>query len=133
MSAPEDIRIVVAKWVERAEEDYLTASHLLELKESCPFNAIGFHAQQTVEKYIKTVLVSRSVDFPKIHDIGELVALLPPNISLSIEPGEQESLTRYAAVTRYPGNYNPPTRFDAERAVETARRVREAARKILPI
>jgi len=47
MSAPEDIRIVVAKWVERAEEDYLTASHLLALKENCPFNAIGFHAQQT--------------------------------------------------------------------------------------
>ena len=50
MSAPEDIRIVVAKWVERAEEDYLTASHLLALKENCPFNAIGFHAQQTIER-----------------------------------------------------------------------------------
>lgn len=60
MSAPEGRRIIVAKWVERAEEDHLTTTHLLELDEDCPFNAIAFHAQQTVEKYIKAVLVSRS-------------------------------------------------------------------------
>ncbi len=35
-----------------------------------------FEAEQAVEKAIKAVLRSRGIDFPKTHDIGELLALL---------------------------------------------------------
>jgi HEPN domain-containing protein len=36
----------------------------------------GFHAQQTVEKALKAWLSLIGVDYPKIHDLEELLALL---------------------------------------------------------
>jgi len=36
-----------------------------------------FHAQQAAEKSIKAVLISKSVPFPKTHNIRTLLDLLP--------------------------------------------------------
>ena len=45
---------------------------------------------------------------------------------------EQVRLTDYATVTRYPGDYEPPSLADARAAVKIARRVRGQVRKRLP-
>lgn len=37
--------------------------------------AIGFHAQQAVEKALKVALTLKGVDFPKTHDLEFLVGL----------------------------------------------------------
>jgi HEPN domain-containing protein len=37
-------------------------------------DVVGFHAQQTVEKSIKAVLVVNGIDFPRTHDLDFLVA-----------------------------------------------------------
>ena len=39
----------------------------------------GFHAQQAVEKSVKAWLALKGVQYPRIHDIAELVALLQDN------------------------------------------------------
>ncbi len=129
--APEIVRLA-RMWVEKAEEDLLVSERLLAPDESCPFSAICFHAQQCVEKYVKALLVSLSVDFPKVHDIGELLRLLPPSITISLDTSEQEQLAFYATAGRYPGDYEPLTRQDAEAAIATARKAREAVRAFLP-
>jgi hypothetical protein len=41
-------------------------------------------------------------------------------------------LTRYATVTRYPGDYEPITLTEARRAVTLARRVRRQVQRLLP-
>jgi HEPN domain-containing protein len=81
---------------------------------------------------IKALLVSLTIDFPKIHDIGELTQLLPQGQSISLDESQQELLTDYAVVHRYPGNWEPLTRTDAEEAITLAKQVRENIRVLLP-
>lgn len=61
-----------------------------------------FHAQQTVEKSLKAILVHRGVEFPKIHSIARLIDLLPADIPRSPELLQSATLTAYAATFRYP-------------------------------
>jgi hypothetical protein len=45
---------------------------------------------------------------------------------------EQERLTDYATVTRYPGDYEPIPLSETRKALRVARRVRSPIRKLLP-
>ena len=49
-----------------------------------------------------------------------------------LTPSEQVALTRYATVTRYPGDYEAILLAEARDAVKVARRVRRQIRKRLP-
>ena len=64
---------VVREWVQKAENDLKNAVNTLKMGEDCPTDTVCFHAQQCVEKYLKAFLVSRDIDFPRTHDIGDLV------------------------------------------------------------
>ncbi len=129
---PDEMLKVIRQWIERAEEDLRNAEYTLTLEKDCPFGTICFHAEQCVEKYLKAHLVFQSVDFPKTHNIAELLALVPASVRPALSAEDQEQLTDYATVLRYPGDWEPITREDAEAAVEVARKVREAVRKYLP-
>lgn len=122
---------VAREWVTKAENDLKTAVHTLALGEECPTDVVCFHAQQCVEKYLKAVLVLEGIDFPKIHDIGELVALLPQAVNLDTTVEEQRRLTEYATVTRYPGDYEPISLVEAREAVEIAKQIRDKIRNLL--
>ncbi len=122
---------VVAEWVAKAEEDLKTAAYLLKLGRSCPTATVCFHAQQSVEKYLKAYLVFRSTPFPKTHDIEELVTRVPSNARPSLTVEEQALLTEYAVGPRYPGWRDVPL-AEARRAVSLARRVRKQIRSLLP-
>ncbi len=73
MPEHENMLRVVREWVIKAENDLKTAEHVLKLESECPTDTVCFHAQQTVEKYIKSLLVLRGIDFPKTHDIEDLL------------------------------------------------------------
>lgn len=51
MSVRPETLHVTRQWIEKAEEDLLTAEHTLTLGEDCPFGTVCFHGQQCVEKY----------------------------------------------------------------------------------
>lgn len=130
MPAHDKTTIVVREWVAKAEEDFKSAVHLLKMKD-CPVGNVCFHAQQCVEKYLKALLVTQNLEFPKTHDLGELLVLLPARLRPSLDDEEQDRLTDYATVTRYPGDYEPIKVTEARQAVKTARRVRGEVRKLL--
>ena len=132
MRADERVRDVVQGWVRKAENDLQNATLVLRTGREGPMDTVAFHAQQCAEKYLKALLTFRRLDFPKIHDVEELLALarLSEGVEISVE--EQRLLTDYATVTRYPGDYEPVTVTEARRAVTLARRVRTAVRKKLP-
>jgi len=132
MSARRKSTRVVRQWVEKVEEDLLTAEHTLTLGNRCPFPIVCFHAQQCAEKYIKALLVQHSVPFPKTHDLPELLLLVPREVGLEITVSDVAVLNRYAIETRYPGNWEPIAQTDADEAVTFARKVREAIRHHLP-
>lgn len=121
---------VAWQWVTKAENDLRSAAHLLKV-EDCPTDNVCFHAQQCVEKYLKALLVAQGIAFRKIHDVGELVILLPPHLRPALDNMEQDRLTEYATVTRYPGDYEPISLNEARQAVKIARRVRREIRKLL--
>lgn len=108
------------------------ASLALGAGEECPADTVVFHAQQCAEKYLKAFLAFESIDFPKSHDLGVLIALLPARAVIKLSVEEQRRLTSYATVTRYPGEYEPVTLSEARRAVTLARRVRKQVRALLP-
>ena len=132
MSASADVIALVRQWIAKAEEDLRTAEHTLTLKRRCPFATVCFHAQQCIEKYLKALLASLSIDFPRIDDLAELVALLPAGYTIPLLPAQMERLTDYATVTRYPGEREPLTRADAKEAIASARAARRAVRGYLP-
>src|SRR5687768_17099397 len=73
----EEILRLVRQWLKKAEEDLGVAQHLLA--QQTPFlSAIGFHAQQVVEKFLKALLVRHQIEFRKTHDLGELLDLIQP-------------------------------------------------------
>ena len=129
---PDEMLKVIRQWIDRAEEDFRNAEHTLTLEKDCPFGTVCFHAEQCVEKYLKALLVFQNIDFPKTHNIPELLTLIPASVRPALSAEEQEQLTDYATVLRYPGDWEPITREDAQAAVEVAQRVREEVRKHLP-
>lgn len=130
MTASDKTMIVVREWVRKAENDLKSAAHLLKMKD-CPVDNVCFNAQQCVEKYLKAFLITQGKEFPRTHDLGELMALLPPRLRPSLDDKEMDKLTDYATVTRYPGAYEPISLTEARQAVKIARRVRREARKFL--
>lgn len=123
---------VVCGWVGKAENDLKTAAYTLRMKAGCPTDTVCFHAQQCVEKYLKGLLAFQEVEFPRTHDIGELVALAPGKIRRALSAMEQRRLTDYATVTRYPGNYEPILVAEARSAVRLALRMKKVVRLFLP-
>ncbi len=131
MAASEHLLAVVRGWIDKAENDLRNAAITLRAGEECPTDTVAFHAQQCAEKYLKAYLAYRGTEFPRIHDIGELIALAAGlRVPLPVE--EQRRLTAYGTVTRYPGDYETVSLAEAKRAVAMARRVRRAVRQNLP-
>jgi len=130
MHANDRIMTVVGEWVAKAENDLKSAAHLLKMKD-CPVDNVCFNAQQCVEKYLKALLITQGLAFPKTHDLGELLALLPARLRPSLDSEEQDRLTDYATVTRYPGDYEPISVTEARQAVKIARRIQREVRKLL--
>ena len=124
-----EVIAVIREWLSKAEGDL--ASARLLLKGGGPAWAAGFHAQQSVEKYIKAVLVLNGTRFGRTHDIGELLALLPLAQRPPLDAEAAFELTRSAVASRYP-DATEPTSEEAERLLGHVARVREFVRTILP-
>lgn len=93
---PDDPR----EWLNRAHSNLAMARMAVEgvyLEDLC------FNAQQAAEKAIKAILIMRRVDFPYIHDIGKLLALVKSaGQSVPESMWEADGLTPFAVITRYP-------------------------------
>lgn len=67
-----------------------------------PDDVIGFHAQQAVEKRIKSVLAAGGVEFERTHNLAYLIALLADS---ALEPPPEAdalpALTPWATEFRY--------------------------------
>jgi HEPN domain-containing protein len=91
-----------------------------------------FEAQQAAEKAIKAVFVRRSVSFPYIHDLDELLKRLERSgLKIPKYVRQAEELSPYAVEMRYPGLAGPVTKRQHRRAVRIAEAVlRWAERQI---
>jgi HEPN domain-containing protein len=98
MKQPHDL---AQRYLLMADRDIKTMTLLANITESDD-EAIGFHAQQAVEKCLKAVLALHQIPFRKTHDLGELIDLMsdagkptPP------EASELDFLNPFAVTFRY--------------------------------
>jgi HEPN domain-containing protein len=89
-----------------ADGDYRTAIVLAGASNYRIENAF-YHAQQAIEKALKSVLIHREIPVPLVHDLAALLAKLPPDCQ-SPYGYELNELSEYATVRRYEeGNWQP--------------------------
>lgn len=133
MTEPRDLARRVQQWVEKAEHDLRNAEHTLTIcDEECPFDTVCFHAQQCVEKYLKSWLTSKQLDVPRTHDLIVLLNLALASGFRGVSSLDVHPLNRYTIEARYPGDWDPIDRPEAEQSVVMTRHIREAVRALLP-
>lgn len=120
------------EWIDKAEGDYWTMEREIRARKNPNYDAVCFHGQQCVEKYLKARLCESDVSFAKTHD---LVALLDK--TRTVEPfwssfaDSLAHLSSFAVRTRYPGD--SATEDDAVRARSICRSFRKAAQAAFPV
>ena len=119
-------------WFEKAEHDFLIIKKGL-VGDDVPWDMVTFHAQQAAEKYLKGFLVYRARRPAKTHDLVELLAMCADfdQDLASLKPDCRE-LTNLGFVSRYPDEPGAPTEVETRRALEIARRVRDAVLQRVP-
>jgi HEPN domain-containing protein len=105
MRPPEEVKLrILGEWVRKAQAD-MAVAHRLVCDEAIYSSAAAFHCQQAAEKFIKAFLVWSEIDFPKTHDLKQLLALASrTNEQLAADLHEATALTPYGVDLRYPGD-----------------------------
>ncbi|MFN8633699.1 MAG: HEPN domain-containing protein [Chloroflexota bacterium] len=112
------------RWLRFAQEDLKVAEAAVTAGEFAPHIAC-YHAQQSGEKALKAILVFLQIRFPFRHDLDEVRDLIPVGWDVAIIHPNLSSLTQWAIVGRYPGNWPEATDLDARDAAREARAVWE--------
>src|SRR4030042_1258081 len=94
---------VTKEWIEKAEDDYRVA--IRHCKRDDPvYDAVCYHSQQCIEKYMKAALTENEIDFEKIHDLDVLLKQCKDIIpKLNEQRHDIVKLSVYAIEIRYPG------------------------------
>jgi HEPN domain-containing protein len=124
---------LVRGWLQKAENDITTAINTLETMAKPPLDTTCFHAQQSVEKYLKAFLTYHNIEFPFTHELGDL-SLLCSTVDkdfLKLIP-KVKNLIPYAVDIRYPDQSAYIIPQEAQAAVKTAKEVKRFVLKKLP-
>jgi HEPN domain-containing protein len=125
-------RRILEEWLHKARTDITVAELLISREETFP-NVVAFHSQQAAEKFIKAFLAWAEIEFPKTHDIAELLVLVAiANEQLAADLREAKGLTPYGVDLRYPTDRPDASPEDAREAVRLAKMVRDAVLPLLP-
>jgi HEPN domain-containing protein len=111
------------EWIDKAENDFVVATELLNLRLEATTDAICYHCQQCAEKYAKAYLQQCSIEFPRTHNLSQLLTLCEDHdqtfakILLAMR-----ALNSYSVEVRYPGRFT--SLEEAEAAVEATETIR---------
>ena len=123
----------IRAWIQQAEEDLRTAEYL---RSGGFFRGACYHAQQSVEKSIKAMLLDRGWDLEKIHSIHRLLAIADDyRLPAPLQPADVDFMDEIYR-GRYPAEsgllpLGTPTSEDAGRAVSVAKQTLRALRLLL--
>ena len=123
----------VREWIRQSEEELGMAAYLLE---GGYFKGACYHAQQSIEKSVKSMLLSKGWPLEKTHSLERLVAV-GKDYRVRLPLSDEEIVfvdNIYRG--RYPAEagllpLGEPSKADAERALRIAKRVLESARTAL--
>ena|ERR1700733_4901373 len=113
------------KWFKKAESDLKTIQ-LCMVSPDPPCDTCCFHAPQAAEKYLKAYLIANNIEFPKTHDLVEILKLCSVK---NLKFGELKmlcaSLKNYGITPRYPDDIDDLTLADAKDAYNNAITIKE--------
>ena len=113
----------------KASHDLIAARAILSASDA--FDTVCFHAQQTVEKSLKAVLALHEIEYPRRHDVGELLELVKPLVPDIAQYAERIiDLAPYAVEIRYEVEFEPSD-DQAMEAVQTAAEVYELIKRVI--
>jgi HEPN domain-containing protein len=131
MSEPPEPQAEEARrWLRWAREDLILAEHIAKDPEVVR-RGVCTWAHQAAEKALKALLVARSMDPPKVHDLVRLSRLLDDEDQVPFGDLDLTELTRWAIEGRYPGDVQEATATDAKVALDTARATVDVAAALL--
>jgi HEPN domain-containing protein len=105
-------------WIERAKSS-LEISKLAVNVYIC-YEDLCFQSQQAAEKALKGLLIYYEVEPEFTHNIGILLNELEKFIEIPENIKETTKLTKYAVITRYPGEYEAITKERYEESIKIA-------------
>ena len=115
----------------KAANDLIAARALLAT--GAAFDTVCFHAQQAVEKCLKAVLALHDIEYPRRHDMAELVELVVPLAAeISSYKDRILSLAPFAVEIRYDTEVVPSLE-NTNDAVQTATEVHELVGTIIDV
>ena len=112
-----------AQLMHRAEEDIRVAEAILDLAPP-PLHAACYHAQQAIEKAIKSALMMDRIDYPFVHDLEQLLPLVPIAWEIDGIIEDPKELSSWASYPRYLTIQEPTPEY-AEQTVADARAIHE--------
>ena len=119
------------EWVEKAEGDYTVASQVQQMQNPVR-DAICFHAQQCIEKYLKAWLQEANIPFPRTHDLKDLLTLIAPTMpTWQRWEADFSVLSEHAVDPRYPGKF--ASAAETTHAMGICDEVRQAVREHLKL
>lgn len=120
MKQPRDFALL---YLALADRDLKTCRQLCDIPDSDD-EAIGFHAQQAIEKCLKAILAGEAIPFRKTHDLIELVDLVKDRLFLTPPHIEMlDQLNPFAVTFRYEFlDLEPVNRSQLRSGVEAIRR-----------
>jgi len=122
----------ISEWLTYAQRDYDIALHLSKTFQPLPTESICYNSQQAIEKSLKSILILRTGDYRKTHDIRELHQMCKEaGEDFGLAPNITRTLTRFATKSRYPDEIYDFTDKDAEIGLKYAEQVLTQAREIL--
>ncbi len=122
----------IQNWLFRAREDIAVMNRLSDSEIEFYTSTICFHAQQSVEKYLKTFLIFHDIDFPRTHDVDFLLMecqkIDDANFDLNLK-----SLTEFGVSVRYPDDFFIPSVKETKEYLEIALAVKSVVESLIPI
>lgn len=125
----------ISNWIFYAKDDLWAAERMLE---SGIFHLVCFHSQQCTEKILKALILKQEDTVPRTHNLIKLMERVEKIEKRILDFKEELGyLNDFYVSTRYPDAFagslpeGLPTKEDAQKAVEIARKIFDFGKKIL--
>jgi HEPN domain-containing protein len=106
-------------WIERAKSSLEISK--IAVNVNVYYEDLCYQSQQAVEKALKGLLIYYGVEPEFTHNIGILLNELEKVIEIPENIKETTKLTKYAVITRYPGEYDELTKENYEESIQIAK------------
>ncbi|MDZ7737911.1 MAG: HEPN domain-containing protein [Bacteroidales bacterium] len=120
----------IRNWLYRAREDIAVMEKLVQSDIEFYTSTICFHAQQAVEKYLKSFLIFHDIDFPRTHDVDFLLAECQRIDNYNFQ-FDFKSLTEFGVSVRYPDDFYVPSVKETKAYLIIAQEVMKTVEKLL--